>query len=130
MYFTNSLEVEVTNISLHRFWLLLNWKEHFLQLADFPWFQKAVAEKIMIFWLIHKTHYYWPLLDIELYFNCIENPRASDIKFFSKPLKLFATLYSIFPLLTTFKLSSCDSYYILPPNLVSPDIILSLLLRL
>ena len=34
--------VEVTNISQHGFWLLLNGEELFLPFAQFPWFRNTV----------------------------------------------------------------------------------------
>ncbi len=40
-------EVEVTNISQHGFWLLLDGQELFLPFEDFPWFKRATVEAIL-----------------------------------------------------------------------------------
>jgi len=43
----NTLAVEVTNISKHGFWLLLENGGLFLPFADFPWFRQAAVEGIL-----------------------------------------------------------------------------------
>jgi len=40
-------QVEVTNISQHGFWLLLDEDELFLPFKDFPWFKSAPVEAIL-----------------------------------------------------------------------------------
>jgi hypothetical protein len=40
-------EVEVTNISQHGFWLLLDDRELFLPFQDFPWFKRAPVDAIL-----------------------------------------------------------------------------------
>jgi hypothetical protein len=40
-------EVEVTNISQHGFWLLLDGRELFLPFKNFPWFKQATVEAIL-----------------------------------------------------------------------------------
>ncbi|MGI8594246.1 MAG: DUF2442 domain-containing protein [Solirubrobacteraceae bacterium] len=41
-------EVEVSNISQHGFWLLLDGRELFLPFEEFPWFKRAPIEAILV----------------------------------------------------------------------------------
>jgi len=69
------LEVEVTNISVHGFWLLLGENEYFLPFNDFPWFKNARISEISDVALLSDQHLYWGKLDIDLTLNMIQNPR-------------------------------------------------------
>jgi hypothetical protein len=66
--------VEVTNISNHGFWLLLNDKELFLPFAQFPWFEDAPVKSILNVELPQHQHLYWPDLDVDLTVESIEHP--------------------------------------------------------
>ncbi|MCK4887474.1 MAG: DUF2442 domain-containing protein [Planctomycetes bacterium] len=70
----NTLNIEVTNISGHGFWLLLEGKEYFLPFEHFPWFKSATIQQICEVQFLHKTHLYWPSLDIDLSLNIISQP--------------------------------------------------------
>ena len=70
----NILKIEVTNISAHGFWLLLEGNEYFLPFEQFPWFRSATIQQICEIQLLHKTHLYWPSLDIDLSLNIISQP--------------------------------------------------------
>jgi hypothetical protein len=69
------LEIEVTNISAHGFWLLLGEKEIFLPFNDFPWFKDARISEISDVSLLNEEHLYWEKLDIDLTLNMIQNPQ-------------------------------------------------------
>ncbi len=71
----NTLEVEVTNISVHGFWLLLGEKEFFLPFNDFPWFKDARISEISDVSLLNDQHLFWEKLDIDLTLNMIQNPQ-------------------------------------------------------
>jgi hypothetical protein len=71
----NTLEIEVTNISAHGFWLLLGEKEIFLPFNDFPWFKDARISEISDVSLLNEEHLYWEKLDIDLTLNMIQNPQ-------------------------------------------------------
>jgi hypothetical protein len=71
---TNTLEAEVTQISKHGIWLLLQEKEHFLSFENFPWFKNAPVAAIHNVELLNEHHLYWPDLDIDLAVESIENP--------------------------------------------------------
>ncbi len=71
----NTLEVEVTNISKHGFWLLVGENEYFLPFADFPWFKDARISEISDVSLLNGQHLFWDKLDIDLTLHMIKNPK-------------------------------------------------------
>ena len=66
--------VEVTNVSRHGFWLLLDDEELFLPFADFPWFRGATIEQLCDVERPAANHLFWPVLDIDLAVESIRNP--------------------------------------------------------
>lgn len=70
----STLKPEITNVSQHGFWIFLEGKEYFLPFDKFPWFKKAGISDLTRVELLHKTHLYWPKLDVDLSINIIENP--------------------------------------------------------
>lgn len=66
--------VEVTNISQHGFWLLLQEEELFLPFSEFPWFREAPVGKILHVEHPSPNHLYWPELDIDLAVESIRHP--------------------------------------------------------
>ncbi len=66
--------VEVTNISKHGFWLLLENEELFLPFSEFPWFQDVSVGKILHVELVTENHLYWSALDIDLAVESIRHP--------------------------------------------------------
>lgn len=65
---------EVTNISKHGFWLLLDYRELFLPFEEFPWFEKASVGAILNVERPHPHHLHWPELDVDLAVESIEHP--------------------------------------------------------
>ena len=70
----NTFPAEVTNISRHGFWLLLEKEELFLPFSDFPWFRDASVGKILNVELPSSNHLYWPELDVDLAVESIRHP--------------------------------------------------------
>ena len=66
-------DVEVTNISKHGFWLLLEGRELFLPFTDFPWFRRAPVSAILKVEQPHPGHLCWPDLDVDLAVESIEH---------------------------------------------------------
>ncbi|MFA6310578.1 MAG: DUF2442 domain-containing protein [Sterolibacterium sp.] len=66
--------VEVTNISQHGFWLLLEDEELFLPFSEFPWFRDVAVGKILHVELPSSDHLYWPELDVDLAVESIRSP--------------------------------------------------------
>ena len=67
-------EIEVSNISVHGFWLYVNGKEYFLPHDEYPWFKDAKISEIFDVQLLHQSHLYWPQLDVDLELSSLENP--------------------------------------------------------
>jgi hypothetical protein len=67
-------EVEVTNISRHGLWLLLDDRELFLSFEEFPWFAAAPVSGILHVERPQPHHLYWPDLDVDLALESIEDP--------------------------------------------------------
>ena len=70
----STLAVEVTNVSKHGFWLLINDEEVFLPFEKFPWFQDAPIGKVVHVELPSPQHLYWPELDVDLEVESVLHP--------------------------------------------------------
>lgn len=66
--------VEVSNVSKHGFWLLLDTEELFVPFEHFPWFRAASIGKIANVEWPSPNHLYWPDLDIDLAVESIRSP--------------------------------------------------------
>ena len=71
---TSTLAAEVTHVSKHGFWLLLDEEELMLAFADFPWFQQATIEQLCDVEQPSPDHLYWPRLDVDLSVESIRHP--------------------------------------------------------
>ena len=67
-------EVEVTNVSIHGFWLLIDNEELFLSFEDFPWFKNIAIGELTNVKLESPMHLYWPSLDVDLDVESIRHP--------------------------------------------------------
>jgi hypothetical protein len=65
---------EVTNVSRHGFWLLLDQEELFVPFSDFPWFAKAAIGELVNLERPSPDHLYWPVLDVDLSVDSIRHP--------------------------------------------------------
>jgi hypothetical protein len=77
---TSTSEAEITNISAHGFWLLLDGRELFLPFEEFPWFKAAPVESILHLERPSPDHLRWPDLDVDLSVDSIENPGRYPLK--------------------------------------------------
>lgn len=66
--------MEVTNISRHGFWLLLDDRELVVTFAHFPWFGNAAVNQLLNVERPAEDHLYWPDLDVDLSVDSIEHP--------------------------------------------------------
>ncbi len=71
---TATSTAEVTNISMHGFWMLIDGREHFLPFDEFPWFKRAPVEAILRIERPAPGHLRWPELDVDLALDSIEHP--------------------------------------------------------
>lgn len=72
--------VEVTNISKHGFWLLVDGRELLLSFEEFPWFKQAPVESILKLERPMQGHLRWPGLDVDLSIDSIERPERYPLK--------------------------------------------------
>jgi hypothetical protein len=69
-----TLDVEITNVSKHGFWLLIGDKERFVPFDQFPWFRDAPIGQLLNVELPSAGHLYWPDLDVDLAVESIDHP--------------------------------------------------------
>ena len=77
---TDTSTTEVTNISMHGFWLLLDGRELFLSFDHFPWFKQATVDSILNLERPAPHHVRWPDLDVDLAVDSIEHPERYPLK--------------------------------------------------
>ena len=76
----NTSMIEITNISSHGIWLLAKDKELFMSYQDFPWFKEQTLGAILNVEEVSPGHYYWPVIDVDLTEEIIENPDKFPLK--------------------------------------------------
>lgn len=79
---TTTSVTEVTHISKHGFWMLLDQEELLLPFDQFPWFKQATVEQITLVERPTPNHLYWPALDVDLSIDSIRRP--SDFPLMSR----------------------------------------------
>jgi Protein of unknown function (DUF2442) len=79
--------VEVTNVSVHGFWLFVADRELFVPFAQFPWFREAAIAAITNVQLPSPHHLYWPDLDIDLAVESIDRPEKYPLVSQAQPHK-------------------------------------------
>jgi hypothetical protein len=67
--------VELTNVSPHGLWLLVDGRELFVGFKDFPWFSQATIHQLQRIERPSPHHLYWPALDVDLAVESIEHPQ-------------------------------------------------------
>lgn len=67
---------EVTHVSPHGFWLLLDGQELPVPFADFPWFRQATVGQLFDVEWPAPDHLYWPQLDVDLSVRSLRDPSA------------------------------------------------------
>lgn len=77
---TSISRVDVTNVSQHGFWILIDGRELFLPFEDFPWFKAASIEAILNVERPQPQHLFWPDLDVDLTIDSIEHPDRYPMK--------------------------------------------------
>jgi len=73
-------DVEITNVSRHGFWILIDEQELFLSFDDFPWFRHATIDELTHLERPAEHHLYWPELDVDLTLDSIEHPERYPLK--------------------------------------------------
>lgn len=68
--------VELSNVSPHGLWLLIDGTERYLPFEDFPWFRDASISQLSRIERPRSDHLRWPDLDVDLSLDSIERPEA------------------------------------------------------
>ena len=71
---TTTLAAEVTNVSGHCVWMLIDDEELALPYSEFPWFKAATIQQILTVLRPTSDHLYWPDLDVDLSVDSIRHP--------------------------------------------------------
>lgn len=71
---------EVTNVSGHCVWMLIDDEELALPYSEFPWFKAATIQQILNVLRPNSDHLYWPDLDIDLSIESIRHPERFPLK--------------------------------------------------
>jgi len=78
---TTTFAAEVTNISRHCLWILIDDEEIATPFSSFPWFQKATIEQATHVTRPQENHLYWPDLDIDLSVESLKYPEQFPLMF-------------------------------------------------
>jgi Protein of unknown function (DUF2442) len=70
----NTFQPEITHVSAHGLWLMVDDEELHLPFALFPWFKSATIAQISALERPSENHLYWPELDIDLALDSIKYP--------------------------------------------------------
>lgn len=73
---TDTSAPELTHVSRHGMWLLLDEEELLLPFELFPWFRQATIEQLSVIERPASDHLYWPLLDVDLSVQSIRDPSS------------------------------------------------------
>ena len=65
--------LELSNVSAHGLWLLVDERELYLPFDDFPWFRDATIAQLSRIERPGKGHLRWPDLDVDLSLDSIEH---------------------------------------------------------
>ena len=76
MHGSSTSVAEITHVSKHGFWLLLDQEELLVPFLEFPWFKQATIEQLSDVQWPSPNHLYWPQLDVDLSVESIRNPAA------------------------------------------------------
>ena len=66
--------IEVTNVTPHGFWLVIQGRDIFVSFNGFPWFRDASIGEIVNVELPNPHHLYWPALDVDLAVESLDHP--------------------------------------------------------
>ena len=78
------VEITITQFGL---WLHFHDEEFFLTYQDHPYFREAQLNNIYNVELHHKTHLFWPDLDVDLCLSILKNPHHFPLIARHKALK-------------------------------------------
>ena len=74
-------ECEVTNITLHGFWLLVDNREYFVPFADYPLFRDATIAQIHAVRRAGPNQLHWAALDADIELEALVQPEHYPLMF-------------------------------------------------
>ena len=77
---TTTLGAEITNVSGHCVWILIDDEELALPYSEFPLFKAATIQQILNVLRPSADHLYWPDLDIDLSVESIRHPEKFPLQ--------------------------------------------------
>lgn len=80
--------VELSNVSVHGMWLLVDDRELYLPFDQFPWFRGASIEALADIERPRNGHLRWPQLDVDLTLDSIEHPERYQLVSREEPSKV------------------------------------------
>jgi hypothetical protein len=83
----STLDAEVTNVSVHGFWILIDDTEHFVAFTAFPWFSEASIRELTTIERPSADHLYWPELDVDLAVDSLDHPERYPLVSRVRPRK-------------------------------------------
>jgi hypothetical protein len=72
---------EVTNISKHGFWILINSNEYFVPFNEYPEFKKATIDQIINFEMLSPIQLHWKSIDCDIELSALEKPQHFPLKY-------------------------------------------------
>ncbi len=66
--------VEITDVSISGFRILIGDRDIFVSFRNFPWFEGASIPELMAVELPSPHHLYWPKLDVDLAVDSLDHP--------------------------------------------------------
>ena len=81
------MDVEVTNVSVHGFWILIDDAERFVAFTAFPWFAEASIREVTTVERPSANHLYGPELDVDLAVDSPDHPERYPLVSRVRPKK-------------------------------------------
>jgi hypothetical protein len=75
---TTILDAEVTNVSGHCVWILVDDEELALPYSEFPWFKSSTILQILNVLRPTPEHLYWPDIDVDLSVDFIRHLQVPE----------------------------------------------------
>ena len=69
-----SISAEISHISTHGIWVLVDDREYLLSFSEYPWFSEAKLSEIQDVQVLHGKHLRWPKIDVDIELDSLVAP--------------------------------------------------------
>ena len=76
-----SISAEVSHISTHGIWVLVNDSGYMLSFSEYPWFTEAKLSEIQNVQVLHGNHLRWPMLDVDIELDSLVTPERYPLTY-------------------------------------------------